>query len=152
MTMNKVLKYIYPCRVSVVREKTDRYARIDNSKALNVIAREFLADAATERFLVFMLDAKNRIVDFYEASVGSMNASIVVPRDVYRAAVIQGASAVVFCHNHPSGDTYPSKEDDESTKRLKEAGVILGIRVLDHIIVGDGYYSYADSGRILGNF
>jgi len=111
-------KYIYPYRVSVVREKTDRYPQISNSKELQVITRELLADAATERFLVFFLDTKNRITGFNEASVGSLNVSIVHPRDTMRAAVIQGASAIILAHNHPSGDPTPSREDRECTKRL----------------------------------
>ena len=142
-------KYVYPYRVSVVREHTDRYTRIDSSRTLNEVAKELLADAATERFLVFFLDSKNKILGFNEASVGSLNISIVNPRDTYRAAVIKGANAVVFAHNHPSGDITPSREDNESTKRLVESGKILGIRVLDSIIVGhDGYYSFADAGLI----
>jgi len=131
--------------VSVVREHTDRYPKADSSDAIYKIAQELLNDAATERFLVFMLDAKNRVTGFHEASAGSLNMSVVVPRDIYRAAVIQGASAVILCHNHPSMDTRPSREDNDTTARLKQAGDILGIRVLDHIIVGDGYYSYADA-------
>ena len=145
-------KYIYPYRVSVVREKTDRYPRISNSKELQAITRELLADAATERFLVFFMDSKNRITGFNESSVGSLNVSVVHPRDTMRAAVIQGASAIVLAHNHPSGDPTPSREDRECTKRLCHAGRILGIRVLDHIVVGESdYYSFADAGT-LGDF
>ena len=143
------MKYIYPYRVSVVKERTDRYAKVDCSRRLNEIAKELLADAATERFLVFFLDSKNNILGFNEASVGSLNASVVHPRDTFRAAVIKGASAVVFAHKHPSGDPSPSREDRECTNRLIQAGKILGIRVLDHIIIGhDDYYSFADAGMM----
>ena len=139
-------KYIYPYRVSVVREKTDRYPQVSSSRELRSIANEFLADAATERFLVFFLDSKNRITGFNETSIGSLNISIVHPRDTMRAAVIQGASVIILVHNHPSGDPTPSREDRECTKRLCHAGRILGIRVLDHIVVGDGnYFSFADA-------
>ena len=143
------MKYVYPYRISVVREHTNRYAKVDCSHKLSEIAKELLADAATERFLVLFLDAKNRVQGFNEASVGSLSASIVHPRDTFRAAVIKGASAVMFVHNHPSGDPEPSSEDRECTKRLIRAGEILGIRVLDHIIIGDDqYYSFADNGMM----
>ncbi|MDT8444359.1 MAG: JAB domain-containing protein [Desulfuromonadales bacterium] len=79
--------------------------------------------------------------------MGSLNASIVHPREVYKAALLSSAAAVIFIHNHPSGDTAPSREDIEITKRLKDAGELLGIRVLDHLIVGEaGYYSFANDG------
>jgi DNA repair protein RadC len=142
-------KYIYPFRLSVVRERTDRYECLDNSLSVCEIARQLLSDAPTERFLMFMLNAKNRVLGFVEVSVGSLNAFVIHPRDAYRAAVIMGASAVVVAHNHPSGDPAPSREDRESTKRLALAGKILGIRLLDHVVVGeDGHYSFADAGEI----
>ena len=145
----KYIKYIYPYRVSVVRERTNRYPKIDCSQSLKNIASELLSDAATERFLVFFMDSKNRILGFNEASVGSLNASIVHPRDAFRAAVIQGASAVTIVHNHPSGDPAPSREDRDTTKRMIQAGQILGIHVLDHIVIGDDdYYSFADAGQM----
>ena len=143
------MKYIYPYRVSVVREHTNRYPKLDSSRSVREIAQQFLGDAATERMLVFFVDAKNRLVGFNEASVGSLNTSIVHPRDTFRAAVIQGASAVILAHNHPSGDPAPSREDREITKRMVQAGNILGIRVLDHVVIGDnGYYSFADASMM----
>ena len=142
-------KYVYPYRVSVVRERTNRYERVESSLDIREIARKLLEDAPTERFLMFVLNSKNRIMSFVEISVGSLNVSVVHPRDAFRAAVIQGANAVIFAHNHPSGDTTPSREDSDCTNRLVEAGNILGIRVLDSIIVGDeNFYSFADAGHI----
>ena len=142
-------KYVYPFRVSVVREHTDRYERFENSQSVCEIARQLLSDAPTERFLMFILNTKNRVLGFVEVSVGSLNASVIHPRDAYRAAVIMGASAVIVAHNHPSGDPAPSREDRECTKRLAHAGKILGIRLLDHVVVGeDGHYSFADAGEI----
>jgi DNA repair protein RadC len=109
-------KYIYPYRVSVVKEHTDRYPKVSSSRDFRDIASVLLKDAATERFLMFFLDTKNRIHGFHEVSVGSLNVSVVHPRDAFRAAVIQGASAVILAHNHPSGDPAPSREDRECTK------------------------------------
>jgi len=108
-----------------------------------------LRDSRKELFLTLLLDGKNRITRKVEISIGSLNQSIVHPREVFAPAVRESAAAVIFIHNHPSGDPAPSREDREITRRLKEAGEILGIRVLDHIIIGDGsYFSFVESGLL----
>ena len=108
-----------------------------------------LRDARTEQFLLLLLDGKNRISRRVTISHGSLNQSIVHPREVFAPAVRESAAAVLFVHNHPSGDPSPSREDCEITRRLKEAGELLGIRVLDHVIIGDGsYYSFVESGTL----
>jgi DNA repair protein RadC len=108
-----------------------------------------LRDARKELFLVLLLDGKNRITRKVNVSEGSLNQSIVHPREVFAPAVRESAAAVLFVHNHPSGDPAPSREDREITRRLKEAGELLGIRVLDHVIIGDGsYYSFVESGLL----
>lgn len=108
-----------------------------------------LRDLRKELFLVLLLDGKNRIVRRVQISEGSLNQSIVHPREVFAPAVRESAAAVIFIHNHPSGDPAPSREDQDITRRLKEAGNILGISVLDHIIIGDGgYYSFVESGLL----
>lgn len=106
-----------------------------------------LRDARKEQFLALLLDGKNRITRKVMVSEGSLNQSIVHPREVFSQAVRESAAAVIFVHNHPSGDPAPSREDIEVTRRLREAGDILGIKVLDHVIIGDGcYYSFTESG------
>lgn len=108
-----------------------------------------LRDNRKELFLTLLLDGKNRITRKVQVSEGSLNQSIVHPREVFAPAVRESAAAVIFIHNHPSGDPVPSREDREITSRLKEAGEILGIKVLDHIIIGDGaYYSFVESGLL----
>jgi len=108
-----------------------------------------LRDARKESFLVLLLDGKNRITRKVTVSEGSLNQSIVHPREVFAPAVRESAAAVLFVHNHPSGDPAPSREDREITRRLKEAGELLGIRVLDHVIIGDGnYFSFVESGAL----
>lgn len=108
-----------------------------------------LRDNRKELFLILLLDGKNRITRKVQVSEGSLNQSIVHPREVFAPAVRESAAAVIFIHNHPSGDPAPSREDREITRRLKEAGEILGIKVLDHIIIGDGsYYSFVESGLL----
>jgi len=108
-----------------------------------------LRDSRKELFLVLLLDGKNRITRKVQISEGSLNQSIVHPREVFAPAVRESAAAVIFIHNHPSGDPAPSREDREITRRLKEAGDLLGIKVLDHIIIGDGsFYSFVEAGGL----
>lgn len=132
----------------VIRENAPAWVNTSCTSAENVfeLFRD-LAKEAKENFVALHLDAKNRIICYDTVSIGSLNASIVHPREVYKAALLSSAAAVIFIHNHPSGDTAPSREDIEITKRLKDAGELLGIRVLDHLIVGEtGYYSFANDG------
>ncbi len=110
---------------------------------------ERLCDYRKEVFLALLLDTKNRLIREVQISEGSLNASIVHPREVFSPALKESAAAVLFVHNHPSGDPTPSREDIEITSRLKQAGDLLGIRVLDHIIIGNGaYISLADRGEL----
>jgi DNA repair protein RadC len=102
-----------------------------------------------EVFLALLLDAKNRLLRDVRISEGSLTASIVHPREVFSAVVRESAAAVLFVHNHPSGDPTPSPEDIQITKRLVAAGELLGVRVLDHIVIGhDSYASLADLGYL----
>ncbi|MCK9443895.1 MAG: DNA repair protein RadC [Tissierellaceae bacterium] len=93
-----------------------------------------------EHFRIVLLDTKNQIIVAEEVSVGTLNASIVHPRDVFKAAIKRNANAMILMHNHPSGDPTPSKEDINITRRLIDAGNLIGIKVLDHIIIGDNRY------------
>jgi len=90
-----------------------------------------------EHFLVVLLDTRNQVIKVSEVSVGSLDTSVVHPREVFKEAISASAAAVIFIHNHPSGDTEASEDDIRLTKRLAEAGEIMGIDVLDHIIVTD---------------
>ncbi len=91
-----------------------------------------------ERFVVACLDTKHRVQCVVVITIGTLDASLVHPREVFKPAFIEGSSAIVLSHNHPSGNTDPSREDRQVTERLTEAGKLLGIGVLDHIIHGDG--------------
>jgi DNA repair protein RadC len=100
-----------------------------------------------ERFLVLLVDSRHRLVAEVEVSRGSLNQSLVHPREVFAPAVRESAAAVLALHNHPSGDPRPSREDHEVTRRLSEAGEILGIRLLDHVVIGgEGFTSFAREG------
>jgi DNA repair protein RadC len=108
-----------------------------------------LRDRKREMFLVVLLDARHRILREEIVSEGSLTSSIVHPREVFLPAVRESAGAVVFVHNHPSGDPRPSEEDVAVTRRLVDASELLGIRVLDHVIVGDGSYaSFKEEGLL----
>ncbi|WP_128895986.1 RadC family protein [Longirhabdus pacifica] len=102
-----------------------------------------------EHFVCLFLDIKHRIIAEETLSIGSLNASIVHPREIFKAAIQKSSAAIICVHNHPSGDPTPSPEDVEITHRLKDAGEILGIHVLDHIIIGDGqFYSLNAEGLL----
>lgn len=106
-----------------------------------------LRDLRHEVFKIVLVDAKHAIIRDATVSEGSLTLSIVHPREVFNLAVRESAAAVIFVHNHPSGDPSPSEEDRTLTARLVEAGELLGIQVLDHLIIGDGQYvSFADRG------
>jgi DNA repair protein RadC len=101
------------------------------------VVRGRLKGKKKEHFLALMLDSRNQLIKTSEVSIGSLDTSIVHPREVFREAVSASAASVIFAHNHPSGDPQASEDDIVLTKRLAEAGEIMGIDVLDHIIVGE---------------
>jgi DNA repair protein RadC len=107
---------------------------------------DFLGRETRRHFWAVHLDSKNRFLCLDHVSTGSLNASIVHPREVFKSALFSSAAALLLVHNPPSGDPTPSGEDMESTDPLKEGSELLGIRLLDHVIIGIGrYYSFADS-------
>jgi DNA repair protein RadC len=108
----------------------------------------FLEHECKESFIALHLDGKNRIICADIVSVGSLNQSIVHPREVFKTALLSSAAALLLIHNHPTGDPTPSSEDLEVTRRLREAGDLLGIKILDHIIIGSSYYSFVERGVI----
>ena len=102
-----------------------------------------------EAFFLLSLNTKNGITAIRTISIGSLNANIVHPRDVFRAALIDNAAHIIVAHNHPSGDPTPSREDIDITKKLVETGKIIGIAVLDHVIIGEGrHFSMQETGHI----
>ena len=121
--------------------------RFTSSREVFAHFHERLRDRKKEVFLTLLLDSKNRVLREIQVSEGSLNASIVHPREVFQPVIRESAAAVLFVHNHPSGDPAPSREDLELTSRLRDAGALMGVRVLDHIIIGsDRYVSLADRG------
>ena len=146
------MKHVYEYRVKLVKETTVSYghaADIKSSTDIVYYMKNFIADSDREMCAILLLDTKNRVNGIHMVSIGSLNAAIVHPREVFKAAILANSAAIAIGHNHPSGESTPSREDCEITKRLTEAGDILGIRVLDHVVIGQNdYYSFADRGMM----
>ena len=106
---------------------------------------------AEEVFIMITVDTKNRVTGIFEVARGHLSACLVHPREVFKRALLMNASSIFVAHNHPSGDVTPSGDDKAITKRLKDAGEILGVSLLDSLIIGDKpekYYSFAEAGII----
>jgi len=141
------------CEILAAFELSKRVHCFANEKSPLKSARDVfnyfsikLGEAQQEEFHILMLDSKNKILREERVSIGLLNSSLVHPREVFKAAIKEAANAIIIVHNHPSGDPTPSKEDLEVTQRLMEAGEVLGIRVLDHVIVGkQSYWSWKEN-------
>jgi len=149
---NKAQTYLTVYRVMLVRERqipSYEHQFRSSADAARMLAT-YLADVDREHFVVCMLDQKNHVIGIHTVSMGSLTASIVHPREVFKAAILANAATILCGHNHPSGDPQPSKEDRAITHRLAEAGKLLGINVVDHIIIGGAgkYFSFADEGLL----
>ncbi len=139
-------------RLTMVLEKPAEY-RHRNKRRIGT-SRDIahacpIGELDREAFFVLFLDQKHNLIGIEMISLGSLTASLVHPREVFRPAIRAGAAAIAFVHNHPSGDPTPSMEDISLTRRLKQAGELIGIWVIDHVIVGDQRYSsFADDGLL----
>lgn len=137
--------------LKLVRESSVLYKerQIKSPEDAYRLLKPFLAEADREKFVVVCLDTKNQPTAINICHVGSLNASIVHPREVMKAAILSNSASIIVAHNHPSGHCEPSREDIEVTKRLVEAGRIIGIDVLDHLIVcPERYLSLKEKGYI----
>ena len=114
------------------------------------IGKEFMRihEEPEEYMYMICMNTKNKVIGVFEISHGSVNSSIVTPREVFQKALLANAVSIILMHNHPSGDPTASREDIEVTKRLVEAGKIVGVEVLDHIIIGDRYISLKEKGYL----
>ena len=139
--MVRITKY----QLKLVKEKAGNYnidKKITTPETVKNAVNEILNlnNEHVEKFGILALDTKNNIIGVHIISVGTLNSSLVHPREVFKAAILNNSASIILFHNHPSGDCTPSKEDIELTERLVEVGKIMGIKVLDHIIVGDENY------------
>lgn len=143
-------------KIKLVKEKTAVYydgrKKIDCPEALYAVGKQILNDYIEEdreALAVILLDTKHKPIGNYVVSTGTLNQSLVHPREVFKKAIVASANKIMLLHNHPSGDTNPSREDVLVTKRLAEVGEVVGIEVLDHLIVSsDDFYSFREKGDL----
>jgi len=135
-------------RLMVVRDRRCKQEVLINSpKAVFDLLAKEARYQDRERFLRIDLDARHRVLGWEVVSVGTLSASLVHPREFFKAALLSNAAGVIAAHNHPSQDVTPSQEDKDSTRRLKSAGELLGVPLLDHVILSDKkFYSFRDAG------
>jgi DNA repair protein RadC len=139
------------CRVCLVREgETDEVITLNNSTDVYDLVKDELANSDREMLLSVMVTNKNQLIGVETVSIGSINATSMSPREVFKSAMLANAVGIILCHNHTSGELTPSNEDIQMTKLLVDAGKLLGIKVLDHLIVSNkGYQSLSDHCNFL---
>lgn len=148
------MKICNQVRIEMVKEKQVKYKQqITTAERAAEVLKTVIGNTDRETAVVLCLDVRNRINAINIVSIGIVNATLTHPREVFKAAILSNAVGIIFAHNHPSGDTTPSIEDEQKTKQLIEAGKILGIDVLDAIIIGDGnFYSFREEkSELWGN-
>lgn len=134
-TLKKHLKYIVPeMRLALIKEPGGKPLPIGSPEDLEKFV-EPLRHYDTEHFVAFHLDARNQVTNFQTVSIGTVSASLVHPREVFKAAILANSHAIIVAHNHPAGSLTPSKEDLETTEILIKAGDLMGVKVIDHVIV-----------------
>ncbi len=156
LTKIRGISHAKACQIAACFELGRRVASIGAETKIKISspadAYNLLADLShlnQEVFCILLLNSKNQLISREEVFKGGWTSSLVEPQEVFRRALVKGASRIILAHNHPSGDPEPSGEDIEITKRLKRAGDIIGIEVLDHIIIGDaGYVSLKEKGLL----
>lgn len=138
--------------IRLVRERRQGYGslrRVRNAQDIYEAFRSHFEPMDREQFLAVMLDGRNQVLGFNIVSIGTLTSALVHPREVFKAAILSSAAAIVLVHNHPSGDPEPSAEDRALTERMKNAGELVGIRVLDHVVIGDDRFrSMAEEGHL----
>lgn len=141
--MSNVAKRINIVSIKMVKESSFLYQTrtISSPKDAYEMIKEQLEGLDREQFIIACLNTKNEPTNITVVSVGTLNKAIVHPREVFKTAILSNASSIMAFHNHPSGDTTPSQHDIELTQRLYEAGNLLGIKLVDHLIIGDGTFT-----------
>ncbi len=144
--MNYQDVFIREVRVSYLQTAEQQF-RMRSPQDVAGFVRKILSDNSREHIVALYFDGSNTVASFSTISIGTATSATVHPREIFQRAISCGAVSLVICHNHPSGNTTPSPEDQRVTRRLKEAGDLLGIPLLDHVIVTDSsFYSFKDHG------
>ena len=141
--MSNVTKRINIVSIKMVKESSFLYQTrqiLSPNDAYEMI-KEQLEGLDREQFIIACLNTKNEPTNITVVSVGTLNKAIIHPREVFKTAILSNAASIMAFHNHPSGETTPSQQDIQLTKRLYEAGELLGIKLLDHLIIGDGSFT-----------
>lgn len=134
--------------IKMVKDSSIKYANrmIKTPFDAYTLLREFVEDSDREKLVVACLDTKNQPVNISVVSIGTLNSSLVHPREVFKTAILSNSNKIMLAHNHPSQILKPSTEDEIITKRIQEAGTILGIELIDHLIIGGGkYFSFKEN-------
>ena len=141
--MSNVAKRINIVSIKMVKESSFLYQTrtISSPKDAYEMIKEQLEGLDREQFIIACLNTKNEPTNISVVSVGTLNKAIVHPREVFKTAILSNAASIMAFHNHPSGETTPSQQDIQVTNRLYEAGELLGIKLLDHLIIGDGTFT-----------
>ena len=144
------MMYVPLVKVSMVREKELPYTvnELDRPEKVAKFMQEFLAGADREHLLVLSVDNVGKPAAMEVVSIGTINETLAEPREIFKHAILANAAGIVIAHNHTSGRCEPSKNDINTTERIKKAGEILGIPLQDHVIVGDGDYSFKEKGLL----
>lgn len=149
---NEPRKRIDIVSIKLCRESSFLYEprRLSNPKEVAKLCRKFLDDLDREQLIVISVNTKCEPTNINIVSIGTVNASMCVLREIFKPAVLSNATNIIISHNHPSGDTTPSKEDVMTTERIAKAGDIMGISLLDHIIIGsdEDYYSFGEEDKL----
>ncbi len=151
MKLKPTHHYRHRYRGSKIREERSRYHHIKDNPVITTAssAYKYLNEyhhLDREHFIAITLDGSSRVINTHIVSIGTLNQSLVHPREVFYPAIKDKAAAIIIAHNHPSGQLFPSRADKQVTTRLKEAGKLIGIDIVDHIILSpDGYYSFQES-------
>ncbi|WP_339279108.1 JAB domain-containing protein [Paenibacillus sp. FSL W8-1187] len=143
MSKKCAAKRIEIVTLRMVRERTAMFyaqRKINQPGNAAEIFRQFIGDCDRESFCILCLNTKNEPTALHQVSSGTLNASLVHPRETFKLAILANSASIIACHNHPSGNPSPSQEDVELTERLRDTGALIGIELLDHIVLGDGTY------------
>jgi DNA repair protein RadC len=147
--MNKrSVKSLAVVRLQIIKEEVEYYGvkKVNGPGDVAEVVRRFIGNADREMFIALHLAADSRINSVHVISIGSLNQSVVHPRECFKAALLSNAMAVVFAHNHPSGSLKPSAYDKQITAVLKQCGDLLNVKVLDHLIINDKeYFSFSEN-------
>lgn len=137
-------------KISMVKEEDMKYEKVKFPSDAVDIARRVIGDADREFVVVMCLSSANDINAVNIAGIGSLSSAIVHPREIFKPAILSNAAHIIFVHNHPGGNAVPSDEDRKATERIKKAGELLDIPLVDSIILGDdgAYYSFNDEGEL----